>query len=277
MTSAPGRLRITLALIVLALPGILGGTLWRWPSLLGDTEWIYFHVYVAMAGFLGVLLVLLVWALYLALATTAVGLLVTRQLGAGEQVAWSAGLGLHLFSWAPIVGTALTFHVSLPIQRGMPADMNETTVLVIVAVVVLVLLLVGLLAWSSQKRKGKKREEAAQRAQELRAEADRDAAVIPESRLQAQEADLEAERARIEAEKASLQAEEAQAQARQAQTDAAHQEASYEEKVREADRIDPGPGGGTDRTDSGHDTGTSTGTDGTGVQSSRDGGGAHRA
>lgn len=88
------------------------------------------------------------------------------------------------------------------------------------------------------------------RAAELRNEAAGQAGGLQESELRARDAQAEAERKRVEAERAEREAAEAQ----QAQ---AQEQATYEDRVREADRLDPDvdhraedyrPGGGSTAT-----------------------------
>lgn len=118
--------------------------------------------------------------------------------------------------------------------------MDTEQILLIVALVVLALLVVGLLAWAARKKKKEQqRREDAERAQRLRAEADQRANVIPEARLEAEQAELEAEQVRLEAERQQLEADRARARADEAKTGLAHEEAAYEDRVREADRVDP--------------------------------------
>lgn len=82
-------------------------------------------------------------------------------------------------------------------------------------------------------RQASRRDEANRvRAAELREEAARQQEEREESQLQAREADLEAERARLEAERARDRAAEAQ-------RNALHDDAIVEDRVREADRLDP--------------------------------------
>lgn len=105
---------------------------------------------------------------------------------------------------------------------------TETLIWIIVAVVVAVLIL-GLLAWLLSKRQTAQRRT---RAGELRDEAASRASALEESDVAAREAEVEADRARYEAEQAQVRAHEA----RKART---QEEAHQEDKVREADRLDP--------------------------------------
>lgn len=108
--------------------------------------------------------------------------------------------------------------------------MSETTIWIVVAVVVvLAVLTVAALLMKANKRK---QEQRRLHAQELRAEAHTHTGAVTESQRDAQLKAAEAERARIEAARAEEQA----AAARQAAQVA---EARVEDRVREADRIDP--------------------------------------
>jgi hypothetical protein len=78
----------------------------------------------------------------------------------------------------------------------------------------------------------RKTEEHRARAAELRNKAAGQATGLQESELQDSEAEAEAERKRVEVERAEREAE----QARQAQ---AQEQARHEDRVREADRLDP--------------------------------------
>lgn len=107
--------------------------------------------------------------------------------------------------------------------------MDTSTIIWIIVVVVLVLLVVGLLAWVADK---KRKERARLHAEELRGEASARTGTVQDSQLRAQEAEAEAERKRIEAQRADAAA----AQARQG---AQVEQATHEDKIREADRVDP--------------------------------------
>jgi len=78
----------------------------------------------------------------------------------------------------------------------------------------------------------KKMEQNRARAEGLRSEAGSTATVIPEAQVRAREAEARAERARLDAQKAEEDA------ARANQSLSAEQ-ARYEDRVREADRLDP--------------------------------------
>ena len=98
---------------------------------------------------------------------------------------------------------------------------------IVVAVVIVVVVLVALAAWRRQHRK-----KMTARADALRQEARSHAPEVGENRLEAREAELRADAARLEAERARREAE-------AAQTALAQQEAAEEDRIREADRLDP--------------------------------------
>lgn len=106
---------------------------------------------------------------------------------------------------------------------------TETLVWIIVAVVV-ALLILGVLAAMMNKKK-KERHQA--RATELRHDAATRTPAVEEADVRAREAQVEADRARYEAERAQARAQEAE-QAR------SMEEAGMEDRLREADRLDPG-------------------------------------
>ncbi|HET6562638.1 MAG TPA: hypothetical protein VFG72_12245 [Marmoricola sp.] len=102
----------------------------------------------------------------------------------------------------------------------------------IVWIVVAVLVLLALAALIAAMMRKKKAAQGRDQAQHLRTEAAAQAGGLQESRIQAQEAELRAERARLEAEKEQARAEEVK-QGHLAE------EARVEDRVREADRLDP--------------------------------------
>ena len=103
----------------------------------------------------------------------------------------------------------------------------STTGWIILAVVIVVVLLIALAVWRSMQRK----KHAAQ-AEELRSEARKHAADLGPSRQEAREAQLRAEAAQLAAERAQRDAD-------AASTTLAQQEAVREDRIREADRLDP--------------------------------------
>jgi FtsZ-interacting cell division protein ZipA len=98
---------------------------------------------------------------------------------------------------------------------------------IVVAVVIVVVVLLALAAWRWQHRK-----KMTARAQSLREEARSHAPEVGQNRLEAREAEVRADAARLEAERARREAE-------AAQTALAQQEAAEEDRIREADRLDP--------------------------------------
>jgi FtsZ-interacting cell division protein ZipA len=99
----------------------------------------------------------------------------------------------------------------------------------IIVLAVVIIALIGLVGYVMNK---KKMEQNRARAESLRSEAGSAATVIPEAQVRAREAEARAERARLDAQKAEEDA------ARANQTLSAEQ-AQYEDRVREADRLDP--------------------------------------
>jgi len=103
----------------------------------------------------------------------------------------------------------------------------STTGWIILAVVIVVVLLLAFAMWRSARRK-----ERSARAEALRAEVRTSAPEIGATRTEAQEAEVRADAARLEAERAQRDAE-------AAKTALAQQEAAHEDRLREADRLDP--------------------------------------
>jgi FtsZ-interacting cell division protein ZipA len=103
------------------------------------------------------------------------------------------------------------------------------TVIWIVVAVVVVLLILGLLVALMGKRRTEQRKG---QAAELRQDARSRTPDLDEADVRAREAEVEAERARLEAQRAETRATEAE-QARAAE------QAGYEDRIREADRVDP--------------------------------------
>jgi len=101
--------------------------------------------------------------------------------------------------------------------------------IIVVLIVVAVLLLAGL-AWTAMQRK--RDQVARQRADELRSEAAATAAEHPVQEARAREVEAEAERARA-------RADQLQAQAQEERTAFAQSQAQHEDRLREADRVDP--------------------------------------
>lgn len=103
----------------------------------------------------------------------------------------------------------------------------STTGWIILAVVIVVVLLLALAIWRSMRHKARSAQ-----AEELRSEARSHSAEIGTSRAEAKEAEVRADAARMEAERAQREAE-------AAQTALAQEEATHEDRLREADRLDP--------------------------------------
>lgn len=113
--------------------------------------------------------------------------------------------------------------------------MDTEEVIWIVVAVAVVLALVAL-AWMLMRRKHEKDAvEKRQRAAELRSEADHRAQVLPDAELRAKEERVKAEALRLDAERAEVRAQEAETRFLQ-------QSAGREDKLREADQIDPDTG-----------------------------------
>lgn len=109
--------------------------------------------------------------------------------------------------------------------------MDTGTVILLVVAVVVVLLIVGLVTMMSSRRKAAETEHNRTRAEEIRHEATGTTAV--------RDSDLEAREAQIEADRSRLEAEQAEARAAQAQQGVQVEDARREDKLREADRLDP--------------------------------------
>ena len=110
--------------------------------------------------------------------------------------------------------------------------MTDEQLIWLIVAIVAVLAILGLLAWMAKHRKAQQLEQDRIRAQEIRSEAATKTTAVQDSSLQAREAELQAERARLDAETAERRAAEAQ-------QGAAVEEAQYEDRLREADRVDP--------------------------------------
>jgi FtsZ-interacting cell division protein ZipA len=102
----------------------------------------------------------------------------------------------------------------------------------IVFIIVLALVIIALIGVAGYVMNKKKTEQNRARAEDLRSEASSAATELPEAQVRAREAEARAERARLDAQKAEDDA----AQANQALS---AEQAQYEDRVREADRLDP--------------------------------------
>ncbi|HEX5862132.1 MAG TPA: hypothetical protein VFY58_09840 [Nocardioides sp.] len=107
--------------------------------------------------------------------------------------------------------------------------MSTGTIVLIIVIVLVVLALIGLFAWLGNRKKKVQRYE---QAESLRKEAVAEAGGVHESHVQAREAEAKAEKARLEA----ARAEEEAARAHQG---VSQEQALHEQKIREADRLDP--------------------------------------
>lgn len=140
---------------------------------------------------------------------------------------------------------------------------------IIVAVVVVIVVIAALVAWRAQHHK-----KLAARADSLRAEARAHANDLGAHRHTAQEAAVRADEARAKAERAQREAD----NARQA---LAQEEATHEDKLREADRLDPSVDDKADDyqpTTELHETSTDAAdTTGTTTRPATGSAGAHRA
>ena len=111
--------------------------------------------------------------------------------------------------------------------------MSTSVVILLIVAVIIVIAVIAFVTMNANRRKNEQRLEADRaRAQDLRSDATAQAAAVHDSDLEAREAELEADRARLEAEKA-------QARAAEAQQGVQVEEARQEDRLREADRIDP--------------------------------------
>ncbi len=107
--------------------------------------------------------------------------------------------------------------------------MTTTQVIWLVVIVVAALALIGLVVSSMRK---KSQQDNRARASQLREQADTQAAGLPDARASAEQAETKAEQARLEAQRA-------EEQAASARTEVAQQQATHEDQIRAADRLDP--------------------------------------
>ena len=106
--------------------------------------------------------------------------------------------------------------------------MTTSQIVWIVVIAVAVLILIGLIVSVRKKNQDANRA----RADQLREQADIKAAVLPDTRARADQAEAQAEHARLEAERA-------EERAAAARTEAAQEQAAQEDRIRAADRLDP--------------------------------------
>ena len=119
--------------------------------------------------------------------------------------------------------------VRVPSSESMETSVSTGTIVLIIVIVLVALALVGLAAWMSAR---KKREQHHARAENIRHEAVADASGVQESEVRAREAEARAEQAR-------LQAQRAEEEAARAHQGVSQEQALHEERIREADRLDP--------------------------------------
>lgn len=110
--------------------------------------------------------------------------------------------------------------------------MDTDTIIWIVVAAIVLLALLALAAAAMKKKKAQKAHEHRARAQELRTEAAGHVENVGQAKVGAKEAEARAERARLEAERADQEA----AAAKQA---LAAEKEEYEQRLRDADRLDP--------------------------------------
>lgn len=107
--------------------------------------------------------------------------------------------------------------------------MSTSQIIWTIVIIVVVIAIIALIAAMMKKRTVEKHRAE---ADEIRTDASTHASALPDAQLRAREADAEAERKRVEAERAEARAaEEKQGMLRE--------QATYEDRVREADRVDP--------------------------------------
>lgn len=107
--------------------------------------------------------------------------------------------------------------------------MTTTQIIWLVVIVVAALVLIALVVASMRK---KSQQDNRVRASHLREQADTQAAGLPDAHASAEQAEAQAEQARLEAQRA-------EEQAASARTEVAQQQATHEDQIRAADRLDP--------------------------------------
>lgn len=110
--------------------------------------------------------------------------------------------------------------------------MNTQEIIWIVVAVVVVVVLVVLARLLMRRKQQRAVEARREHATELRTEASQHAEALPEAQLRAEEERLKADRLQLEAERAEQRAQEAE-------TSYLQQAAKHEDRLREAERIDP--------------------------------------
>jgi FtsZ-interacting cell division protein ZipA len=117
----------------------------------------------------------------------------------------------------------------VPSAESLEISVATGTIVLIIVIAVIVLALIGLAAWLGARKKKIQRHE---QAESIRREATAEAGGIHESHVRAKEAEANAEQARLEAQRAEQEA----ARAHQG---VSQERALQEERIREADRLDP--------------------------------------
>lgn len=115
---------------------------------------------------------------------------------------------------------------------GTPRVMDTKEIIWIAVAVVVVLALAALARLLVHRKREKDAADRRERATELRTEASQHARGLPDAQLRAEEERLKAERLRLEADRA-------QERAQKAETGYLQQAARREDRLREADQIDP--------------------------------------
>ena len=117
----------------------------------------------------------------------------------------------------------------MPSAESLETPVSTATIILVIVIAVIVLALLGLAVWMGNK---KKREHRRAEAERIRQEAATHAGGLEESQVKAREAEARAEQAR-------LQAQRAEEEAARAHQGVAQERALHEDKLREADRLDP--------------------------------------
>lgn len=117
-------------------------------------------------------------------------------------------------------------------RRGTARVMDTTEIIWIAVAVAVVVALVALARMLLSRKRERAAEGRREHATELRREASKQAHLLHDAQLRAEEERLKAERLQLEAERA-------QEHAQEAQTSYLQEAAQHEDRLREADRIDP--------------------------------------
>jgi len=129
------------------------------------------------------------------------------------------------------VGTCRSQGGCIPRALGDSLEtlVSTATIVLIIVIVLIVVALIGLAAWMSNKKKMEHRRAEAER---IRQEAAAHEGGLQESQIRAREAEVEAEQARLKAQRA-------EEEAARAHQGVSQERALHEDKLREADRLDP--------------------------------------